>query len=165
MYVIVPSPVSSFDIRPHGPPSHFAFPIMNLVRRFVEQIGLILDSRWVCVIESIEVGRFVHVEPDTVVFGYLSVFVETVFPPLSDVGCGPVWEDGRSDGYHYSSKPIACGLPRPDLSDKLFAGGMFEENILFVAICIDFVGIFGVFLVGHTNRRIDQRNIVLLVLM
>jgi len=85
MYIVVPSTIGSLHIRPHGPPAKLAFAIVNLVRRFVEQICLVLDTRQVCLVGGVEVGRLIHVEPDTIVFSDLSVFVETVFPPLSDV--------------------------------------------------------------------------------
>lgn len=55
--------------------------------------------------------------------------------------------------------------PRPNLSDELLSSGMFEEDVLLVAVCIDFVGVLGVFLVRHTDSRVDKGNIMLLVLV
>ena len=96
MYIVVSSTIRSLDIRPHGPPAKLAFTIMNLVRWFVEQVGFVLHTRQILLISGVEVGGFIHVQPDPVVSGDLSVFVETVFPPLSDVWSGPVGENSRS---------------------------------------------------------------------
>jgi hypothetical protein len=85
MYVIVQSPIGPFDIRPHGPPPQLWESIMNLVRRFIDQIGFVLDARMILVLGSIEIGWLVHVEPYSIVFSNPAIFVETVFPPLSDV--------------------------------------------------------------------------------
>ena len=85
MYIVVSSTIGSLDIRPHGPPAKLAFAIMNLVWWLVEEVRFVFDSGQILLVSGVEVGRFIHVEPDTIVFSDLSVFVETVFPPLSDV--------------------------------------------------------------------------------
>lgn len=59
----------------------------------------------------------------------------------------------------------ASDLPGPYCSDELFSAGVLEEDVLFVAVGVDIVCILGVFLIGHANSGVDQRHIVLFVLV
>jgi len=140
---------------------------MNLVRRFIDQIGFVLDARVILIFGGIEIGGFIHVEPYSIVFSNLAIFVETLFPPLSDVWGGPIWEY-RGSMHEYKCVSFireADDSPRPDCANKLFSAWVFEEDVLLVTAGIDLVRVLRVLFIRHTDSSIDQRDIMLLVLV